>query len=229
MLNAKENIEYAKRLTGFSGTCFGDEVVLLDDNTRFYVGNPFSLHITNDFIKLYREIDEKVLVQKFPYIKGSPLDHVFTQSEAAYIYNKDEGTVRHAIMNGTFEDNEYKKSGRITLITKQAMERVYKSRKSSMSTEDRVLGFIREDSKLVDIIFDEKDLVKIVGSILKKYKITHTEVWQNPSMFKSIRVYNGPEDLVMIFFFKEVKTKLIKRTMYIFEDITLSESPIEFY
>lgn len=49
---------------------------------------------------------------------------VFTLSEAAAIWGRDESTLRRAL--GKFNQfKEYRKAGRITLITREAMLRVY--------------------------------------------------------------------------------------------------------
>lgn len=54
------------------------------------------------------------------------LYNVFNTTEAAILWGKDESTIRKAIQNGKFEQwSDYRKSGRITLITRRAMERVY--------------------------------------------------------------------------------------------------------
>lgn len=51
---------------------------------------------------------------------------VFTPTEAAVLWGKEESAIRKAIQNGKFEQwVDYRKAGRITLITKEAMERVY--------------------------------------------------------------------------------------------------------
>ena len=49
---------------------------------------------------------------------------VFTLSEAAAIWGKDESTLRRALSK-FHQFKEYRKAGRITLITKEAMIRVY--------------------------------------------------------------------------------------------------------
>ena len=54
------------------------------------------------------------------------INKVMTVSEAANMWNISEGTIRAAIKRGKFvKDIDYRKAGRITLITKDAMERVY--------------------------------------------------------------------------------------------------------
>ena len=54
------------------------------------------------------------------------LFNVMTTTEAALKWGLSESTVRKAIQKNKFKfGQEYRKSGRITLITKDAMERVY--------------------------------------------------------------------------------------------------------
>lgn len=56
----------------------------------------------------------------------SELYHVYTSTEAAKLWDKDESTVRRAIMNERFVQGvDYRKAGRISLITKDAMIRVF--------------------------------------------------------------------------------------------------------
>lgn len=54
------------------------------------------------------------------------LFNIYTTTEAALIWGLNESTVRKAIQKGKFKLGfEYRKAGRVTLITKEAMERVY--------------------------------------------------------------------------------------------------------
>lgn len=54
------------------------------------------------------------------------INEVMTVNEAAHIWGKTEGTIRAAIRTNKFIANlDYRKAGRITLITKEAMKRVY--------------------------------------------------------------------------------------------------------
>ena len=54
------------------------------------------------------------------------INRVMTVNEAAKMWNISEGTIRAAIKRGKFiKDIDYRKAGRITLITKEAMIKVY--------------------------------------------------------------------------------------------------------
>lgn len=58
--------------------------------------------------------------------KKNVIYEVMTVNEAAHIWGKSEGTIRAAIRTNKFKaDIDYRKAGRITLITKEAMKRVY--------------------------------------------------------------------------------------------------------
>ena len=54
------------------------------------------------------------------------INNVMTVSEAAEIWGITEGAIRKAIKSGKFIPNiDYRKAGRITLICREAMERIY--------------------------------------------------------------------------------------------------------
>ena len=56
----------------------------------------------------------------------SALNNVMTAKEAAEIWGITEGAIRAAIKAKKFATGvDYRKAGRITLITKEAMEKVY--------------------------------------------------------------------------------------------------------
>ena len=57
--------------------------------------------------------------------ENSALDSVLSLQEAAKLYGKDDSTLRKAIADGRFSPNEYRKTGRNYIITKEGLERVY--------------------------------------------------------------------------------------------------------
>lgn len=58
------------------------------------------------------------------------INEVMTVNEAAEMWNKTEGAIRAAIKAKKFIPGvDYRKAGRITLITREAMEKVYGDRK----------------------------------------------------------------------------------------------------
>ena len=56
--------------------------------------------------------------------KDNILQEVYILSEAASLWGKDESTLRRSLRK-FIKGSEYRKAGRITLITKAGMERVY--------------------------------------------------------------------------------------------------------
>lgn len=59
-------------------------------------------------------------------MSNNPLNEVYTMQEIAQLYNLSEGTLRYNIRTGKFqEDKDFRRSGRIILILKSAMEREY--------------------------------------------------------------------------------------------------------
>ena len=60
------------------------------------------------------------------------INNIMTVSEAAEIWGITEGAIRKAIKSGKFiPEIDYRKSGRITLICREAMERIYGDSKRS--------------------------------------------------------------------------------------------------
>ena len=57
--------------------------------------------------------------------KNNHLLQVYVLNEASKLWGITEGALRKAITSNRFYQNEYRKAGRITLISKAGMERVY--------------------------------------------------------------------------------------------------------
>jgi len=53
------------------------------------------------------------------------LSEALSLQEAAKLWGKHDSTLRHAITNGRFAEDEFRKTGRNYIIKKTAMERVY--------------------------------------------------------------------------------------------------------
>ena len=65
-------------------------------------------------------------IYSYELIGSGPLFNIYTTTEAALKWGLNESTVRKSIQTGRFNlGTEYRKAGRVTLITKEAMERVY--------------------------------------------------------------------------------------------------------
>lgn len=70
---------------------------------------------------------EKIYVISEPLTKtiNNMINDVMILSEAAELWGMTEGALRKAIAFNRFRSEEFRKSGRITLITRNGMERVY--------------------------------------------------------------------------------------------------------
>ena len=94
-----------------------------------------NIHISkvNDSLFLAGELQSEIITPEMTITFSdleltvdSELYHVYTSTEAAKLWDKDESTVRRAIMNERFVQGvDYRKAGRISLITKDAMIRVF--------------------------------------------------------------------------------------------------------
>ncbi|WP_308780662.1 helix-turn-helix domain-containing protein [uncultured Clostridium sp.] len=65
-------------------------------------------------------------IYSYELIGVGELFNIYTTTEAALKWGLNESTVRKAIQSGRFNlGSEYRKAGRVTLITKEAMTKVY--------------------------------------------------------------------------------------------------------
>lgn len=72
------------------------------------------------------EVTTEGEIYSYELIGSGPLFDIYTTTEAALKWGLNESTVRKAIQTGRFNlGTEYRKAGRVTLITKEAMEKVY--------------------------------------------------------------------------------------------------------
>lgn len=82
--------------------------------------------IIDDNAIIYNPEDGKNSESDAKYNVTFEIDEVMTVNEAAEMWGKTEGAIRAAIKAKKFILGvDYRKAGRITLITKEAMERVY--------------------------------------------------------------------------------------------------------
>jgi hypothetical protein len=56
------------------------------------------------------------------------LNEVLTASEAARLWSLDESTIKRACQQGRFERDEYRHAGRVWLVLRSAVERLYGER-----------------------------------------------------------------------------------------------------
>ncbi|OGO81271.1 MAG: hypothetical protein A2Y21_10730 [Clostridiales bacterium GWC2_40_7] len=54
------------------------------------------------------------------------LSDVLTVSEVALVFGIPETTIKSALQNHRFNPHEHRKSGKVWLITKQGMQRIFK-------------------------------------------------------------------------------------------------------
>lgn len=67
-----------------------------------------------------------------------------TASEATQLWGLGESTLRSAIRRGQFEKDEYRKSGRIWLVSTKAMERMYGEMKAIKIDEDTLREWLEK-------------------------------------------------------------------------------------
>ncbi|WP_018305491.1 helix-turn-helix domain-containing protein [Desulfitobacterium hafniense] len=78
----------------------------------------------------WEDFDDLLGVIVEEYETPSPLDDVFSATEAAALWGLDESTVKKACLQGRFHHYEAKKSGWPWLVTRQGMERLYGAKHS---------------------------------------------------------------------------------------------------
>ena len=106
---------------------YKEEIIIIyscDDETE---KNEMIDMVKDDIIKVdHLNIEFKSELKK-PYLEfKNILADVLTSNEAAEIYNIAEGTLRSAMKTGRLKLGiDYRKAGRITLIKKTSMERLY--------------------------------------------------------------------------------------------------------
>ncbi|WP_275372641.1 helix-turn-helix domain-containing protein [Clostridium tertium] len=99
--------------------------------------------IDENYIEDYRENEGEILdikklnngevevkiegsIYTYELFGDGPLFKLYTATEAALKWGLNESTVRKSILTGRFHiGTEYRKAGKVTLITHEAMERVY--------------------------------------------------------------------------------------------------------
>src|SRR5690554_1749706 len=75
------------------------------------------------------EISEEVYWKRYYEHVFNFLGEVLTTKEAAELWKlSDDSVVRNSIRSGRFKEDEVRKSGKVWLIKKSAMERVYGAR-----------------------------------------------------------------------------------------------------
>lgn len=118
-----------KELSNFllNSNCSVLKIKWCDGSITSGYGREIQIDYVDDRLILVEGLWSEPIKDNIELIFESPnldLYKVFTLSEAAAIWGRDESTLRRAL--GKFHQfKEYRKAGRITLITREAMIRVY--------------------------------------------------------------------------------------------------------
>ena len=93
----------------------------------------------------------------------NPLNKVYTFQEAAKLWGLGESTLRSRASRGEFLPDEIRKSGKVWLITDEAMERIYGSQKYELIGDDSVLTRSRIESAIQNL-----DILHVYRATLEK-------------------------------------------------------------
>lgn len=97
----------------------GDVTAITEECAEAVILEP---HSTGNGMKLHH-----IEIKTSPFYDTSPvLSQIYTFSEAAEIWGIDPSTLRHRVTSAKLIDGiDFRKSGKVWLITKSAMERLY--------------------------------------------------------------------------------------------------------
>lgn len=139
---AKNYEDLAKKITGMYGKYIGHRTVKLIDGSKIMLGDIVAVQVIDNDIEygsiMYEKIDgewtssttDAYEKKNHNNVRAELLDNVFTFSEAAEKWGLCDGSVlRNAIKNGRFNEDEYRQSGSVWLVTKDGMKRVYGEQK----------------------------------------------------------------------------------------------------
>lgn len=124
-ITKEDLLERANCINGINGNLVNDGECIID--------------LTNDLSVAGTIVDEEIIIDDDAIIYNPEdgiilepkkinfeINDIMTVNEAAKIFNVAESTIRYSIEVKKFIVGvDYRKAGRITLITKEAMERVY--------------------------------------------------------------------------------------------------------
>lgn len=111
----------------------GDKMTIRNINGRNLTGEVTNIKVEAADVMLFDGLDssnvkihhiEIMPVTTLP--STNPISEIYTFSEAAEIWGIDPSTLRHRVTSADLiSGSDYKKSGKVWLITKSAMERLY--------------------------------------------------------------------------------------------------------
>jgi hypothetical protein len=111
----------------------GDKITIKNINGRNLTGEVTNIKDESADVMLFDGLDSSNIkihhIEIMPVISlpsTNPISEIYTFSEAAEIWGIDPSTLRHRVTSADLiSGSDYKKSGKVWLITKSAMERLY--------------------------------------------------------------------------------------------------------
>ena len=111
----------------------GDKITIRNINGRNLTGEVTNIKDESADVMLFDGIDSSNIkihhIEIMPVTtlpSNNPISEIYTFSEAAEVWGIDPSTLRHRVTSAELiSGSDYKKSGKVWLITKSAMERLY--------------------------------------------------------------------------------------------------------
>lgn len=111
----------------------GDKITIRNINGRNLTGEVTNIKDESADVMLFDGLDSSNIkihhIEIMPVTtlpSTNPISEIYTFSEAAEIWGIDPSTLRHRVTSADLIcGSDYKKSGKVWLITKSAMERLY--------------------------------------------------------------------------------------------------------
>lgn len=111
----------------------GDKITIKNINGRNLTGEVTNINAEVADVMLFDGLDSSNIkihhIEIMPVTtlpSTNPISEIYTFSEAAEIWGIDPSTLRHRVTSADLiSGSDYKKSGKVWLITKSAMERLY--------------------------------------------------------------------------------------------------------
>ncbi len=111
----------------------GDKITIRNISGRNLTGEVTNIKVEAADVMLFDGLDSSNIkihhIEIMPVTtlpSTNPISEIYTFSEAAEIWGIDPSTLRHRVTSADLiSGSDYKKSGKVWLITKSAMERLY--------------------------------------------------------------------------------------------------------